>query len=772
MAVTRQGGGAVPAGGSSAGREEVPPGGGAAAGALVWLIAVAMALSAALVFAIQPMAAKALLPGLGGAPAVWTTSLAFFQLALCGGYIAAHAGGRVLGTRALAATYLVALASALPFLPSGSRVGWDPPAEANPSWALFGHLVSSLGWPLLAASTTTPLLQQVFAGTSHPRARDPFFLFAASNAGSLGGLLAYPLVIEPALPLDRQFDLWRRGFLVLIGLAAAVAVASWAHRGGGGSRRLPVAPEPPQVPAEIRSPWQARASWVGLALVPSWLTVAVTGAIASDVVSVPLLWVVPLALYLLTFVVAFGNVLAGPAARLARWLPGLAALALVAHVSNVARPTWALMVLHLVAFLSAALRCHLDLARRRPEVPRLTEFYLCQAAGGLAGGLWAALVAPVVFRTSGEYPLGLALALAAGSAGTASGAPAAPVGWRRAVLTTAGLAALTVGLATAFGVPGGSLAHGLLVVGLPVAAALALGWRRASLRAAGVVAAALPVLVAPRLDSRIERVTRSFFGVRTVWTEPSPAGAYRVLVDGRNIQGVQAVAGGARLDPLISYHRSGPLGDVFRLLDRRSAPRRVAVVGLGVGALACYNREGDHTVFLEIDPTIAALAADPALFTYLRDCPGTATVQVGDGRLLLRRAQGPFDLVVIDAFVGGAVPAHLVTLEAFRAYLDRLAPHGLIAVHLSSHFVDLEAVVAAAARALGLEGRVRTDGRGTGFDPQTGWAPSSWAVLARGASALDALPEAAGWRRLERVPGIRPWTDQFSSLWQVVRVRR
>jgi hypothetical protein len=726
-----------------------------------------MALGAALVFVVQPMVAKALLPGLGGAPAVWTTSLAFFQLALCGGYIAAHAAGRLLGTRALAAAYVLLLASALPFLPSGSRIAWEPPAGANPSWALFGHLASSLGWPLLAALTTTPLLQRVFAGTRHRRARDPFFLFAASNAGSLAGLLAYPLVVEPALALDRQFDLWRRGFLALVVLAGAVAAS--VQLSGSRLGRPWTSPEPER--GAGGGPWRARAVWAGLTLVPSWLTIAVTGAIAADVVSVPLLWVVPLALYLITFVVAFGNLLVGPAAWLARGLPGLAVLALVAHVSGLARPTGALLLLHLAAFLSAALRCHLDLARRRPGAARLTEFYVCQAVGGLAGGLWAALLAPMVFRTSAEYPLGLGLALAAASPAAPRGAGSEGPGWRRTFLGVAGLAALAAGLAAIFGVPAGSLGHGLVVVGVPTAAALVLAWRRAVLLAAGLVAAALPVLVAPRLDPRLERVTRSFFGVRTVWTEPAPGGSYRVLVDGRNIQGVQATTGRARLEPLISYHRSGPIGDVFRLLDRRPAPRRVAVIGLGVGALACYNRPGDHTLFAEIDPTIAALASDPALFTYLRDCPGAVEVQVGDGRLLLQRVQGPLDLVVIDAFVGGAVPAHLVTLEAFRAYLDRLAPDGLIAVHLSSHVIDLETVVAAAAGALGLEGRVRVDVRTGGFDRWTGWAPSSWAVLARGTS-VEALPEASGWRRLDGASGARPWTDQFSSLWQVVRMTR
>jgi hypothetical protein len=765
MAVIGQGGGIVPAGGLPG--EPAQADGATAAWLLLGLVAATMALSAALVFVVQPMVAKALLPGLGGAPAVWTTSLAFFQLALCGGYFAAHAAGRALGARALAAAYLLLLASALPFLPSGPRIAWEPPAAANPSWALFGHLVSSLGWPLLAAFTTTPLLQRVFAGTGHRRARDPFFLFAASNAGSLAGLLAYPLLVEPALTLDRQFDLWRRGFLALVALAGAVAVAVQVSAGGG---RVPSAGPRPDMGA-AGGLWRPRAVWTGLTLVPSWLTIAVTAAMATDVVSVPLLWVVPLALYLITFVVAFGGLLVGPAAWLARGLPGLAALALVAHVSGLARPTGALLLLHLAAFLSAALRCHLDLARRRPEAGRLTEFYVCQAVGGLAGGLGAALLAPVVFRTSAEYPLGLALALAAASPVAPRDARVEGPGWRRTFLVAGGLATLATGLAATFGVPAGSLAHGLVVVGVPVSAALVLAWRRAVLLAPGLVAAALPVLVAPRLDPRLERLTRSFFGVRTVWTEPAPGGSYRVLVDGRNIQGVQAVSGAARLEPLISYHRSGPVGDLFGLLDRRPAPRRVAVIGLGVGALACYNRAGDHTLFVEIDPTIAVLASDPALFTYLRDCPGAAEVQVGDGRLLLQRARGPFDLVVIDAFVGGAVPAHLVTLEAFRVYLDRLAPDGLIAVHLSSHFVDLETVVTAAAGALGLEGRVREDARAAGFDRQTGWAPSSWAVLARGAS-VGALPEASGWRRLEGAAGVRPWTDQFSSLWQAVRLTR
>lgn len=733
-----------------------------------WLWAIALFAAGALSFAVEPLAGRMLLPRLGGAPAVWIVALLFFQAALLAGYLYAHALSRLAGLRTQAVAHVAVIAVACLRLPPELPI---PSESGDPAMSTVLALLASVGLPYAALVATSPLLQQWLARTG--ATADPYALYAASNAGSLIGLLAYPFLLEPLLGLGAQASLWASAYaatVLLVALCAALAVRR--SRGERGS--VPHAEArsgPPISPARI-------ARWIGLAALPTAWLGAVTADLTTAVAPLPLLWVLPLAVYLLTLVAAFA-----PSARvprtgdLARWTdpaylgaaarPGARTAVAVAALLAATRatdPAPLVIAGHLAAFAFAAVICHAALAADRPDPSSATVFYLALAAGGAAGGAFAAVLAPALFPTLFEYPLVLAAFLWSGllHAGRAAAVPRALV----FAAASVAIAALVVAGAVHWAFVGPLLAVAVLAAmgaaGRPRAGAVAL----------------LAVLLAGEVwpipgGYRQEHVARSFFGVSRVVT--SPDGGQRVLLNGLIAHGAQSLDAASAREPQSYYTREGPLGDLLRSREARGGrDEEVGVVGLGAGAIACYADGARRVTFYEIDPTVVALARDRTLFTYLALCPPEAVV-LGDGRVSLQRLpDGVVDVLVVDAYSGDTVPLHLLTREALALYRRILAPEGVVALHISNRYFDLEPLVAALAADAGLTARVRSNlpldaEPAAAAVPASGWAPSVWAVIGAEAAVRDRVGAAPGWLPLRSRPDLAPWTDDRASALAVRR---
>lgn len=721
------------------------------------LFSAAILLGATLLFLVEPMVAKMLLPGFGGAPAVWNTCMLFFQAALLAGYGYVHATSRWLGTRLQAAVQAVVVLLPLAFLPIGVPAGAGLPADgSSPVPNLLGTLVRAVGLPFLVVATAGPLFQGWFASTGHRRAADPYFLYVSSNAGSLLGLVGYVGLIEPNLPLPAQSRLWAGGYaafavLSLACVAVALARGRPASRPAGGAGVERAGPL-----AGRRTRW----TWVALALAPSSLMLGVTTYLSTEVAPMPLLWAAPLALYLLSLMLAFASSMEWARRALTAAFPVVvAAEAGLLVVPAGDRPHLG-FALHLAAYFAIASACHVRLARLRPPAGELTGYYLWIALGGALGGAFNALLAPRIFDRPAE--LAIALALAAGlvpswGRGRAGGrlGPAADV---LLPLAVGGLAYLALG--------SGAGAPRALRASIPCALCLGLATspRRFGL---GVGAVLVAAMLHEDAEGRVAHRARNFFGTLTVKLD-HPEGV-NSLTHGHTIHGAQrrGPTPAARRVPLLYYYPTGSIGQVFLAHDGDRRLERVAVVGLGIGALASYAEPGREIRFYEIDPAIARVATDRRFFTHLADCEGSWSIALGDARKSLEREPGRrFGLLVVDAFTGDAIPVHLLTREALRLYADRLEDLGLIAVHISNRYVDLEPVLAATAREAGLVGLVRRETLAE-IDREEflrGRIPTDWVVLARDRRALRRLARLPGWRPLAGRRGVGAWTDDFSSL--------
>jgi len=719
---------------------------------LVTLYAATILLSAALLFVVQPMFAKMILPRLGGTPAVWNTCVLFFQVVLLLGYLYVHVmTSSQLGLRAqvfLHVSLLLVTMSVLPITLDGAF----PPQEADPVWWLLGMLAASVGLPFFAVTATAPLLQRWFSQSS---LRDPYFLYAASNLGSLIGLLGYPLVIERILRLIEQSAMWLFGFVLLTVLIAACGVMALKHHRQfmrlGATRDLTA--EPRDEPRSTDS-WRQRLSWLFLAFVPSSLMLGVTTHISTDVAAVPLLWVMPLSLYLLTFIAAFAN--RPPISRV--WTTRVVPFLIIASLSGllVGQGSWWWLAIHLVTFAAVALVCHRELAERRPHAEHLTEFYLWISLGGALGGTFNAIVAPMVFTQIAEFPLVLALAAFARPSPAwrsdrlepwplVLGVPLAVFG--------AVFVAWSAGLA-------GQLAPSVLVTTFWVVAALALTFanRTYAFAAAVAIAAVAHVSLPPQHRDRVIFAERTFFGVHRV-VEDTPPTTHR-LMHGTTLHGWENLRSRDACAPTSYYHPTGPVGQVFSTYGSRF--QAVAVLGLGAGGLVCYGWPGTEWTFYEIDPVVERVARDAALFSFLRTTKAEVNVVLGDGRLTLASAEpGAYDIIVIDVFSSDAIPMHLLTQEFVTIAFDRLRPTGILAFHISNRYLDLEPVIAAAMRGAGATALEQL------HHPATDDAVRSrWLVAARQPAAIAALAADPRWR--EARYGDKSWTDDFSNIFDVL----
>ena len=720
--------------------------------------------SSALLFAVQPMFAKMVLPRLGGTPATWITCLLFFQSALLAGYAYAHWSTSWLGPRRQPLVHAALLLTALAVLPVAVPPGWTPGTSGAPVGWLLALLVISVGLPFFVVASTAPLLQRWFASVRHPAAEDPYFLYRASNLGSMLALLAYPVVIEPRLRLADQSRLWTAGYLGLVVLTIACALAPRSAPLAG--RRPSAEDDDGGAPEDQPLTIARRARWVALAFVPSSFMLAVTTYITTEIAAVPLLWIIPLAIYLLSFIVVFARkpfLLTG----LAGQLQVVVVLELVFLVLlKATEPVLLVVATILVALFLSALVCHARLADDRPPSRHLTEFYLWVALGGALGGVFNAVVAPVAFDSVVEYPLAIVLACLLrpprASAPDTSRTRRLDLLWPAAI-GAGTLAAVALGRAAGLG--------SVTARGVAFAAALlacALVYSRPVRFGLAVGAVLLAGAVASGADRDTLYADRTFFGVLRV-DRDDDRHLHR-LIHGNTMHGAQSLEPARRLEPLTYYDRSGPVGDLFRSLPVAASARAVGVIGLGTGTLACYGRAGQHWTFYEIDPAVEDIARDPRLFTYLRDCPPASDVRLGDARLSVAEApKGRFGMLFVDAFNSDSLPVHLITREALGLYLDRLTDDGVVVVNVTNRYLDLRPVIGALARDAGLTGVVRDDLRTTDADTARAKTGSMWIALARRPADLGPLTRDPRWKPLPVRSGVRVWTDDFSNLVDAIK---
>lgn len=727
------------------------------------LYGITIFVSASLLFLVQPMFAKMALPLLGGTPAVWNTCMVFFQAMLLLGYLYAHATSRLLGVRRQAILHTLVLLLPALALPIAIASGAKPPAEDNPVGWLLGLLTVSVGLPFFVLSTTNPLLQQWFAKTGHRAAKDPYFLYAASNVGSMLALLAYPFILEPALPLPIQSLTWSVGYGVFAALAVCCAVGLWTS----GHRGPPVAVPAANAPTSDNLTFRRRARWIALSLVPSSLMLGVTTYLTSDVASVPLFWILPLSIYLLTFILVF----AGRPPIRHEWMlaavPWIVLPVALCRFSVDIGP--ALMILVPVMFFVLCMVCHGELARDRPSTRHLTEFYLWMSAGGVLGGAFNALLAPLVFTTVAEYPIAIVAALALWPGRK----PQAPgLGPRVLDFVLPGvLLAMLIALSTVF-TPSSSSETLMKVFVLAVPALICFSFKERPMRFGLGIGAVLFVAQAQTaLHHRQLYAERSFFGIHRVLADRD--GTFHLLQHGTTYHGQQLLDPSERCVPRMYYHPDGPIAEILRSAANDPRVQRVGLVGLGTGALASFCQPRQHFTFYEIDPSVRRIAETPELFSYLSECAqGTVDIVMGDGRLRLAEAPAAsFQLLVLDAFSSDSIPIHLLTEEAFRVYLDKLADGGILMFHISNRYLDLEPVLAALADRIGLVCLVRTDQQQL---PEAqairqGRVNSKVAVFARRPEDLGDLAGNADWTLAEPRSGVEAWTDSYSNIMGILK---
>ncbi len=718
------------------------------------LFTLTVLVSATLLFLVQPMFARMVLPLLGGTPAVWNTALVFYQVVLLAGYGYAHLLTSRLHARSQAIIHTLVVLAAFAILPIAVPRGWSPPTESNPVPWVLALLAVGVGLPFFVVSTTGPLMQRWFSGSAHPSARDPYFLYAASNVGSMVGLLGYPFLIEPALRLRQQSTMWTAGYVLL-----ALLVAACAWQTGRAHRRVDAAAAiaGPPVPA------RRRLRWLLLAFIPSSLMMGATTHITTDVAAIPLLWVLPLALYLASFILVFAKRPPLPHLTMARAWPLVVLPLMIVMQVHAIRPLPLIVGLHLLLVFVSAMVCHGELARDRPAPSQLTMFYLVLAAGGALGGIFNAIVAPLAFRSVLEYPIAIVLAAMA----LPNRSNAAP-GLRTRVLDVAipvlmggiviGCYALVTSMGLVFGFGAVALLYALLAFPLR---AMAKRPVRFGLAIAAVLLAD-PTGLATR--GQIIHEQRTFFGVLRVDYDASRQ--FHRLIHGTTVHGMQWLGPNGCREPIGYYHARGPAGDVFRALGRPGL--RAGLAGLGAGELAAYSQPGQHWTCYEIDPAVRDIASNTSYFCFLANSKVPVRTVLGDARRMLQATDERYDMIVLDAYSSDVIPLHMITREAVALYQSRLTPGGVMVFHLSNRYFDLVPVVARLAEDAKLTCRVR-ELHVTDAQLAQHVASSTWAALANRPEDLGALMNAPEWAPPKTRAGLRVWTDDYASLLSVLK---
>jgi hypothetical protein len=799
---------------------------------MVLVFTLTVFLSACLLFSVQPMVAKTLLPVFGGGSSVWTTCMLFYQSLLLLGYLYAHIlmtrFGRIPQMLIHAGVLALALAAGIMF----DTPEAPPTASTFPVPWLIGQLLLVSGLPFFAISSAGPLIQGWFARTGHHRASDPYFLYAASNAGSLIGLLAYPLFFEPNLGVAKQREIWLIGFGIFA-LLALFAVMQTKRRANVKltpkeakkqrklERRLTKEDQELEARATMVTPspetdehaphikdaitWKRRLYWIYLAFVPSTVLLGVTSYITTDVVSLPLLWVLPLALYLITMIIAFSSLVERAVKDFTRPMVILvigAMVLIMANELNAEGPMALIVVVELLLLFAIGVVCHGRLSLDRPDAKHLTEFYLLMSVGGAMGGLFNGIFAPLVFNTNLEYPIALVLAVAVLPWSTdLVGMSVERVKrirlTRRVVLPLSSLSYVLI-----MGFFGDNITRAIqeLITGQPyeqvpvdmtlVALMSAvppllvyLAWKDGLACALTLLVPMVAIQYTTATDSRTIHRHRTFYGIHEV-TNQRLYDAHNdrwinihVIHHGTTIHGIQYNEPDLELEPLGYYHFEGPCGMIMNTIKAmRPEGARIGIMGLGSGAIAAHGREQDEIVFFEIDPEVEAIARNTELFTFLEKAPSDIEVRLGDGRKLIEDSQElgepKYDLIHADAFSSDSIPTHLLTVEAIELYFDRLEDDGLVVLHISNRYLDLMPLVfelavetTPYAPLVAIDNNIPEEQRMYRF-------PSVWVVLTRDPETAGRLL-GAGMESyvIDPEDRIRVWTDDYSNIISLINWR-
>jgi SAM-dependent methyltransferase len=671
--------------------------------------AASILVSAFLLFLVEPLIARIILPWFGGSATVWTTCLMFFQVMLLAGYLYAHTLSRFLRPRTQAVVHISLLAATLLALPILPPATWKPADAFHPTERIISLLAATVGGPFLLLATTGPLLQAWYA-RQYP-GRSPYRLYALSNAGSLLALIAYPTIVEPVIRLRAQAYLWSAAYGVFLALCGIVAWRVFRSSNEG-----PALDADPVETGCNRPRTADYLLWIGLAFCPSTLLLAVTSHMTQNIAPIPLLWLAPLALYLLSFVITFDR---GRWYSRKFWFPMFVAAAsiMLALMFPEGRNLGVKVVIPVfgAAFFCCAVACHGELYRARPPVRHLTSFYLMVALGGALGGVFVGVIAPVAFHDYLELPIGLLGAVLLVTAVLPRSEPSLP------------------------GPAARSIEFGLM----------------------GALAAGLVYLVAfvnPQFNSRYRLIERNFYGVLRV----EDVADTRELQHGSINHGTEFLRTGWHRVPTTYYGRTSGVGVAIQWGPPNG--RRIGVVGLGAGTLAAYGRERDLFRFYDINPLVPEIAESQ--FYYLRECPARVDIVLGDGRLSLEREPPQnFDVLAVDAFSSDSIPVHLLTIEAFQQYFRHLKPTGVLAMHVSNKYLDLARVVAAAAAALHKPAILIANPA----DREEGVFTSDWVILANNRDVFAMPHWIVPYRDPLPPPLAKPWTDDYSGVAAVLK---
>ncbi len=726
-------------------------------------------LSATLLFSVQPMFSKMVLPLLGGTPQVWNTAMLFFQICLLAGYGYAHATTKFLNVRMQSVIHIILLFIVLFALPFGIPEGWLPDGNKDPTMWQLSLMTVTIGAPFFVLAASAPMLQRWFSSTSHPDAQNPYFLYGASNLGSMAALFAYPTIIEPLLDLNGQSTSWTYGYFALFALITISALIIWND-----IKKAPK--QTTNTPAEAVTNKQ-RLTWVFLSFVPSSLMLGVTTLITTDIASVPLLWVMPLALYVLTFIIAFAKkpIINIPQSRVLFDLLFVAVIALGITVENSLLNPFFLVGIYLALFFCASMLCHSKLVNAKPHNSHLTEFYLIMSAGGALGGIFNAIIVPQLFVVPIEFALIIGLCVLARFMSS-------PPNCIKAISTSI--------LYNFFGKKDDKhseaykieqlLLAGILllfilnqvipepkyfVAGLIVFVLLFLRQTRTPFAVMSIITLIIfPFQNDLYSKDNIVYNSRNFFGVIKVIDDEHQ----RTLMHGTTNHGVQAKKDGELILKKISYYsKYSPIADVVEYYDRQEGDvQNFAVLGLGIGVMACFQKDGRSYDFFEIDPEIVHVAEDKELFTFLSDCGSPYNIVLGDARLKIQnKPNNTYDLIFSDVFSSDNIPIHILTKEAVEIYLSKITDEGAVVFHISNRYLDLEPILSQIATELGYEllGSVKSPPEELLNDKNNLHFPSHHVIITK-SEAIKQFLRDKRWSTGYKQDGVRAWTDQYSNI--------
>ncbi len=730
---------------------------------IIFLFAATLFTSATLMFVLQPLFGKILLPLLGGSPAVWNTCMVFYQSILFLGYLYAH----FLSTRysqhrqILIHTALILISFlALPLALPENTV---PPTDSNPTFWLLWTLFLAIGLPFFVVSTTAPLIQKWFAQVGHHTSHDPYYLYAASNTGSLIALLSYPFLLEPNIGLANQKSDWSIGYLLLCLLIAGCAFVLWKSQQNINQTKI----DDTETQSQTNNLGLAtQLHWLALALVPSSLLLGLTNFISTDIASVPLLWIIPLTIYLLSFVIVFSKWNDKIHPLMVKLQPMfLLPFIAYAFINPADLPYWAYLILHLIAFFFAVMVCHGELAKKRPHTRHLTTFYLIMSFAGMLGGMFNTFVAPFVFNAVYEYPIMIIAALLLRP------------GLKKLSLNTDLILQILV---PALLIVSGVILHAtienllqyfdLIVISLIILTCLTYLLRSRPVGFAFMTGAIIFLALSLHdLSSHTIFQQRTFFGVLAVrdavlTDEQGKPENYHELFHGTTKHGAQRLVTNLTQIPLTYYSRPGPMGQLFKEYDTANQDWNIGVVGLGAGALACYAKDRQNWTLYEIDPLMVDIASNPAYFSYLSQCAPKASIRIGDARLSLEKEPDQqFNLLIMDAFSSDSVPTHLLTKEALELYFRKMKPNGILAFHMTNRHLSLKKVLSINAEALHLAALIQE------YKPQQDIplvVATDWVVMAKHAESIKplSLSRLGNWQKMPLYFDMKPWTDDFTNI--------